>query len=31
MHLLSRHPEIQQKLADEVISVLGKDKLPTGN
>jgi Cytochrome P450 len=30
MHLLSKHPDIQTKLANEIISVIGKDRLPTG-
>lgn len=30
LYLLSTHPEIQEKLANEVINTIGKDKLPNG-
>jgi Cytochrome P450 len=29
LHLLSKHTDVQKKLADEVLSVIGRDKLPT--
>lgn len=31
LFLLAKHPAIQNKLSDEIDSIIGKDRAPTGN